>query len=910
MSWDPGSSGGLFVAGGNGSNHEILRHLPNPKGVYVDEDNNIYGLVDGSVRKWSNDGETVTVVAGHITDRWNTNVGYIRYGDLDFAFDNAGYVYVSSENDHRVQKWNINEVEDGSESNLNGVVVAGKERRDMNQHEQQYSLGSAKGELRKPRGIALDKINNLFITDNEVVLFDTLNNATFERRRISKLQIAPKISIPAGETTGTLTLTGIEEYPENNEETETILLSPSVTQATSDNLSDISIDILNNGLVFTKKDNPFPNLSKGSVSWGDFDRDGDKDLAIMGRSDTEGNVTKIYENQNGSFVDTNQNFTNLYDGDLSWVDLNKDGWLDLVVSGYYKEPQTKVYLSTDNGELFISTDDYGLPALFNTKMAWGDLDNDGDFDLAITGIDKDNNYVSSIYYRKDGEDLFVKENDWSIGAVTDGFIEIVDLDGDSDNDIVYSGADSNGNTKSGIIWNTFIENDNNNWYSSDWYLKKSSVAVYNEGNNVGFVVTGRDNNNNLRTGYFNHSYGPRVELENGDVSVADFNNDGYNDYLFTGEDSTNTPITKLFTGGPSTNLAGISVYNESDFEFVGLRESTADFVDYDMDGDLDIFITGLDESGAKSILYEVQTENKVNTAPVEITNVQVEDLGNGKVKFKWDAPSDDYSNDIGYNIKLGITPGGTELSNTLSDLESGQRLVNQIAPVFNNSFETNLFPNNYYLSVQPIDGGLKGGVFSTEIDYTLAYEWKILNQGGIVDRTIDGKKKPVLKLGDLDNDEDLDLLYGSQEGWENIQVYKFNGRRLIRDNNTNINNYGLNNISDAELGDINGDGFTDVLINEFRTNGSGNLRMFVANTSTNNEGIEVFNGSYNVTEIDQGLFKAKGKIIDLNNDGQSEVVLVGLTSANETSGVPKFYIYEYNTENTYNKTIFQVKYHS
>ena len=78
--------------------------------------------------------------------------------------------------------------------------------------------------------------------------------------------------------------------------------------------------------------------------------------------------------------------------------------------------------------------------------------------------------------------------------------------------------------------------------------------------------------------------------------------------------------------------------------------------------------------------------------------------------------------------------------------------------------------------------------------------------------------------------------------------------------------------------------------------------MFVANTSTNNEGIEVFNGSYNVTEIDQGLFKAKGKIIDLNNDGQSEVVLVGLTSANETSGVPKFYIYEYNTENnTYNK---------
>ena len=37
--------------------------------------------------------------------------------------------------------------------------------------------------------------------------------------------------------------------------------------------------------------------------------------------------------------------------------------------------------------------------------------------------------------------------------------------------------------------------------------------------------------------------------------------------------------------------------------------------------------------------------------------------------------------------------------------------------------------------------------------------------------------------------------------------------------------------------------------------------MFIANTQANNEGIEVFDGSYNVTEIDQGLFKAKGKLL-------------------------------------------------
>ena len=100
-------------------------------------------------------------------------------------------------------------------------------------------------------------------------------------------------------------------------------------------------------------------------------------------------------------------------------------------------------------------------------MSWGDLDNDGDFDLAIAGIDENDNYISAIYYRKDGEDLFVIEPESNnFSGLTDGFVEIVDIDGDSDNDIVYSGADNNGNTNGGIIWNTFI-NKNNNYNDED-----------------------------------------------------------------------------------------------------------------------------------------------------------------------------------------------------------------------------------------------------------------------------------------------------------------------------------------------------------------------------------------------------------------------------------------------------------
>ena len=159
----------------------------------------------------------------------------------------------------------------------------------------------------------------------------------------------------------------------------------------------------------------------------------------------------------------------------------------------------------------------------------------------------------------------------------------------------------------------------------------------------------------------------------------------------------------------------MGVQANGDTGILGLRESTADWVDYDMDGDLDLFLTGIDSnSGAKAILYETEVRNKKNVAPPKITGLKSEDLGFGKVKFSWDPPTDDYSSSIGYSLRLGTTPGGSELSNTLSDLTTGIKLINQPPTIYNNSFETQLDPGKYYFSVQGIDQGLKSGVFSDE----------------------------------------------------------------------------------------------------------------------------------------------------------------------------------------------------
>ena len=134
------------------------------------------------------------------------------------------------------------------------------------------------------------------------------------------------------------------------------------------------------------------------------------DLAIMGQSNTVGAVTTIYKNNNGTFEDTEQSFAKVYDGDISWVDLNKDGWLDLVVSGYNETAKTNIYIS-NKGESFESvSDSWGIPNAYRSVMSWGDLDNDGDIDLAFSGQMKVT-ICSYGYLRVDNEDKFILKLD-------------------------------------------------------------------------------------------------------------------------------------------------------------------------------------------------------------------------------------------------------------------------------------------------------------------------------------------------------------------------------------------------------------------------------------------------------------------------------------------------------------------
>ena len=140
--------------------------------------------------------------------------------------------------------------------------------------------------------------------------------------------------------------------------------------------------------------------------------------------------------------------------------------------------------------------------------------------------------------------------------------------------------------------------------------------------------------------------------------------------LLTGENEDAESITKLYDGvNANYNMADSSSFKENtEVNLIGLRNSTAKWVDYDVDGDLDLFISGTSDEGEFTKIYRTDLLNKTNTPSSVVTGLIVEDLGYGKVKLSCDAPNDDFSSNLGYVIRLATSEGGSEISNTESNL--------------------------------------------------------------------------------------------------------------------------------------------------------------------------------------------------------------------------------------------------
>lgn len=118
------------------------------------------------------------------------------------------------------------------------------------------------------------------------------------------------------------------------------------------------------------------------VAWGDADNDGDLDLAAV---DILQNPCVFYNNQ-GELETTPSWQGTDYDFGLSctWVDMNNDGWLDLIVTNHVESyPDVRIYYNNNGYIENIASWRTGTDPAYTWGIATGDVDENGWFDIAI-----------------------------------------------------------------------------------------------------------------------------------------------------------------------------------------------------------------------------------------------------------------------------------------------------------------------------------------------------------------------------------------------------------------------------------------------------------------------------------------------------------------------------------------------
>ncbi|MBN2129687.1 MAG: VCBS repeat-containing protein [Sedimentisphaerales bacterium] len=93
----------------------------------------------------------------------------------------------------------------------------------------------------------------------------------------------------------------------------------------------------------------------GSLAWGDYDNDGDLDLALAGEDSSSQPISQVYRNDGGEFTDIGAVLTSVNQCSVAWGDYDNDGDLDLALAGSTASGEYVSKIYRNEGGVFNSS---------------------------------------------------------------------------------------------------------------------------------------------------------------------------------------------------------------------------------------------------------------------------------------------------------------------------------------------------------------------------------------------------------------------------------------------------------------------------------------------------------------------------------------------------------------------------